>query len=96
MPDQRPLTGVGRVVAWKRHRSQLGFTVFLALGILELLVLDGATAGATLLVAMLVFIFTCVHALRSEDPAAVKAQRAHRPRGLDRRLVLTHAQDRST
>jgi hypothetical protein len=59
-------------VASKRHRTRLGFTVFVALGILGLLVLDGAAAGATLLVAMLVFIFTCVYALRSEDPAAVK------------------------
>jgi len=59
-------------LAWKRHRTQLGFTVFLALGILGLLVLDGAAAGATLLVAMLVFIFACVYALRSEDPATVE------------------------
>jgi hypothetical protein len=59
-------------MASKRRRVRMGFTVFAALGILGLLVLDGAAAAATLLVAMLVFIFACMYALRSEDPADVK------------------------
>jgi hypothetical protein len=55
----------------KRRRAWSGFTLFAALAILGLFVLDGAVAGIALLVAMLVFIGTCIAALRSEDPDAV-------------------------
>jgi hypothetical protein len=49
----------------------MGFALFAVLVILGLFVLDGAAAGATLLVAMLVFIGACIVALREEDPDAV-------------------------
>ena len=49
----------------------MGFALFAALTILGLVVLDGAVAGATLFVAMLVFIGACIYALRGEDPDAI-------------------------
>jgi hypothetical protein len=52
----------------KRHRAWVGFALFAALAIVGLFVLDGAVAGATLFVAMLVFIGACIYALRGKDP----------------------------
>jgi hypothetical protein len=39
---------------------------------LGLFVLDGAAAGATLFVTVLVFIGACIYALRGEDPDAIE------------------------
>jgi len=49
----------------------VGFALFAAIAILGLFVLDGAVAGASLFVAMLVFIGACMTGLREEDPDAV-------------------------
>jgi hypothetical protein len=55
----------------------VGFALFAVLAILGLFVLDDTAAGATLFVAMLVFIGACIYALRNEDPDAVaKNQRS--------------------
>ena len=55
----------------RRRHAWPGFAVFGALAILGLFLLRGAAAGAVLFVAMLVFIFACIYALRGEDPDAV-------------------------
>jgi hypothetical protein len=52
-------------------RTLLGFAAFGVLAILGLFVLDGVAAGAVLFVAMLVFIGSCISALRGEDPDSV-------------------------
>jgi len=48
----------------------MGFALFVLLAVLGLFVLDGAVAGVASLAAMLVFIVTCIYALRGEDPDA--------------------------
>jgi hypothetical protein len=55
-----------------RRRARVGFGLFAVLAILGLFVLDGAGAGATLFVALLVFIFACIYTLRGEPPEAVE------------------------
>jgi hypothetical protein len=49
----------------------VGFALCAALAIIGLFVLDGAVAGATCFVAILVFIGACIYALRGEDRDAV-------------------------
>ena len=56
-------------MAPKRHRVGIAFALFAVLGLLATFVLDGAAAGAAALGAMLVFIFACMGALRSQDAA---------------------------
>jgi hypothetical protein len=60
---------VGRVSS--KLRTRLGFAVFAVLAILGLFVLGGVTAGVVLFAAMLVFIGSCISALRGEDPDSV-------------------------
>jgi hypothetical protein len=55
----------------RKVRTRLGFAVFGVLAILGLFVLGGVAAGAVLFVAMLVFIGSCISALRGEDPDSV-------------------------
>ena len=55
----------------RRRRVRLGFALFAILAIVGLFVVGGAAGGAMLFVAMLVFIFSCIAALRGEDPDAV-------------------------
>jgi hypothetical protein len=55
----------------RRRHAWVGFAVCAILAIVGLFVLDGAAAGATLLVTMLAFAGTCIYALRDEDPTAV-------------------------
>jgi hypothetical protein len=52
-------------------RTRLGFAVFGLLAILGLFVLGGVAAGAVLFVAMLLFIGSCISALRGEDSDSV-------------------------
>ena len=47
----------------------MAFALFVVLGFLAVFVLDGAAAAAAALGAMLVFIFACIGALRSQDEA---------------------------
>jgi hypothetical protein len=54
----------------KRH-AWVGFALFAVLAILGLFVLGGIASGADLLVAMLVFIFACMYALRGQDQATI-------------------------
>lgn len=56
----------------KRRRAWIGFALFAALAILSLFVLDGAVAGVTSLVAILVLIGAGIYALRGEDAEARK------------------------
>jgi hypothetical protein len=56
----------------KRRRAWVGFAVFAVLVIVGAFVLDGAASGATLFVAMLVFIGACIYALRGEDSDTIK------------------------
>jgi hypothetical protein len=55
----------------KRRRVRLGIALCVILAILTLFVLDGPLAGVTALATMLLFIATCIQALRSEDPESV-------------------------
>jgi hypothetical protein len=55
----------------RRRRAAVVFALFAVIAILGLFVLNGAAAGASLFVAMLVFIGACIIALRDEDPDAV-------------------------
>ena len=55
----------------RRRRVRLGFALFAILAIVGLFVVGGAAGGAMLFVAMLVFIFSCIYALRGEDPDSV-------------------------
>ena len=56
----------------RRTRARLGFALFAVLTIVGLFVIDGPDAGLVLLAAMLVFIISCIYALRlQEDSAAV-------------------------
>ena len=47
----------------------MAFALFAVLGLLAVFVLHGAGAAAAALAAMLVFIFTCMAALRRQDLA---------------------------
>jgi hypothetical protein len=58
-------------VSPRRRRARLGFALFAILAIVGLFVVGGAAGGAILFVAMLVFIFACIYALRGEDPDAI-------------------------
>ena len=53
----------------KRHPVRLAFALFALLALLVLFVLDGPAAGAAALGAMLMFVFACISALRSQDAA---------------------------
>jgi hypothetical protein len=55
----------------KRRHAWVGFAIVAVLAILGLFVLGGIASGATLLAAMLAFIFACIYALRGEDDDTV-------------------------
>ena len=55
----------------RKRRPWVGFVLFAILAILGLFVLGGIAAGVDLFVAMLVFIFACMYALRGEEPDSV-------------------------
>jgi hypothetical protein len=57
----------------RRRRVLAGSLLFAILAILSLFVLDGAASGMAALAAMLVFVATCIGALRGQD-AATAAQ----------------------
>jgi hypothetical protein len=56
----------------RRRHTWVGFAIWAVLAIIGLFVLHGTAAGATLFAAFLVFIFTCIYALRGEDPESAK------------------------
>jgi hypothetical protein len=55
----------------RRRRKWVGFALFAVLAVLGLFVLHGIASGAACLAAMLVFILSCINALRDEDPDSV-------------------------
>jgi hypothetical protein len=57
-------------VGWKRPRAWVGFALFTALAVVGLVVLDGAVAGVTLFVAILVLIGASIYALHGHEPNA--------------------------
>jgi hypothetical protein len=59
-----------RHVTPKRRHTWVGFALFALLAILGLFVLGGVAAGVALFVAMLVFIFACIYALREQKADA--------------------------
>jgi hypothetical protein len=56
-------------VSPKHHPVRIAFVLFAVLGLLAVFVLDGAAAAAAAFGALLVFIFACMGALRSQDAA---------------------------
>jgi dolichol kinase len=60
-----------RAVRPKRRHARVGFAIFAVLAILGLFLLDGIAAGVVLFAAMLVFIGSCISALRGEDSDSV-------------------------